>query len=715
MLDKQFCVSNIFYVMMGLAGIATPFINAVGAEAAKVVSPAKVAVNEYTSAEGKVDNNEPIDGAIDAPTQTKVVVTRAEIDKGDTQAGYAEATKGVPGVANNGSQGTANDSVKFRGIQLGLYTNYRLNGGLAITNVISIPTENKERVEALKGANALVFGFASPSGIINLITKRPADIDVSTLTLSGNDFGQYGAAVDLSRKFGDERQFGLRLNASGTHLENGITNGGDGKGQFGSVGADWQATKALSFKLDYENYRKDVTEQGTIAPLAAVKGVIVVPRVPNPVNMLGAEWGDYTPRTVNKTLRGDYLFSDDWKLLVEIGTSDSERSRVQARTTGNYNIATGAATMQIQWIKNQQYDNKYGKVELDGRFDLGPVKNDAALGYSSTERAANNPFGFGSATTPINLYNPLPIPQLVDPNKPARYAPSDNQEKSLYVYDTLGLTPSLKVLLGVRKSDAQFKSTDQKTLVENTSKSSPTAPGAGVLWDVAPGTTLYGSYMRAVEDGPTAPSGDTNEFQILAPTESTQKEIGVRTEYVKGFRANIDYFDIVRANAVANQAPGPLFNTFLYDGTVHLRGFEIAASARLNRAWLLDGTLQLMHGTQQTVIDPTLTGKTPENEANVIGTFNATYNVASIPGLAIKGGANYIGQRFVNAQDQATIPGVTLFSTSANYQTKIGGYKTVLQVAVANLANKLYWSSVTSSAYGYGMERAIRFNAKFDF
>ena len=98
--------------------------------------------------------------------------------------------------------------------------------------------------------------------------------------------------------------------------------------------------------------------------VAAVKGVIVVPRVPNPVNMLGAEWGDYTPRTVNKTLRSDYLFSDDWKLLVEIGASDSERSRVQARTTGNYNIATGAATMQIQWIKNQQYDNKFGKVEL---------------------------------------------------------------------------------------------------------------------------------------------------------------------------------------------------------------------------------------------------------------------------------------------------------------------------------------------------------------
>ena len=702
MTSKRFCVSNLFYMMMGLAGIATPFVDACAAEHDAAAPVAGDEEGERHAA-----------GEVDASTQTKVVVSRKQIEEGQ-QEGYGEAVKTVAGVSSNNGAGSANDSVKFRGIQLGLYTNYRINGGLAITNVITIPTEDKEKVEALKGANALMFGLASPAGIINLITKRPAAKDVSSMTLSGNSFGQYGAAVDLSRKFGAEKQFGLRINASGTHVATGVDHL-SGTGEFGSVSADWQATKRLAFKFDYENYRKDVMEQGSIAPLPAVNGVIVVPKTLDPTKMLGVTWGFYTPSTVNQILRGDYLLSDNWKVLAEIGSSSSERSRVQARTTGTYNVASGAGTMQIQWIKNQHYDNTFGRVELNGKFKLASISNDAAFGYSSSERKANNPFGFGTATTPINIYNPAPIPVLADPNKPISYAPSKNIENSVYFYDTLGLTPTLKVLAGVRKSDAQFTSTNQKTFAQNTLKSSPTAPGAGVLWEFAPKTTLYGSFMRALEDGPTAPTGSTNEFQILAPTESTQKEIGIRTEFFKGIYANIDYFDIKRANAVTNSVAGPHLNEFLYDGTSHLYGFEIAANAQINRALSMHGTAQLMRGTQQTVIDPNLNGKTPENLAEVIGTLGVDYRVPTLAGLTLKASASYTGPRFINALNQGKIPGVALFNAGGSYQTKWLGHKTSLQVNIVNLANKWYWNSVTSSAYGAGMERAIRFNAKIEY
>jgi iron complex outermembrane receptor protein len=702
MISKRFCVSNLFYVMMGLAGIATPFVDAIGADHAAAAQAA-----------GDDEGEKQAAGEVEASTQTKVVVSRKQIEEGQ-QEGYGEAVKTVAGVASNNGAGSANDSVKFRGIQLGLYTNYRINGGLAITNVITIPTEDKEKVEALKGANALMFGLASPAGIINLITKRPAAHNVSSVTVSGNAFGQYGAAVDLSRRFGDEKQFGLRVNASETHIATGVDTL-SGTGEFGSISADWRATKKLAFKFDYENYRKDVMEQGSIAPLAAVNGVIVVPKTVDPTRMLGVTWGFYTPSTVNQILRADYLLSDNWKVLAEIGSSNSERSRVQARTTGNYNVNTGAGTMQIQWIKNQHYDNSFGRVELNGKFDLASIKNDAAFGYSSSERKGNNPFGFGSVTTPINIYNPSPIPVLADPNKPISYAPSKNVENSVYFYDTVGLTPTLKVLAGVRKSDAQFTSTNQKTFVQNTLKSSPTAPGAGLLWEFAPRTVLYGSYMRALEDGPTATAGSTNEFQILAPTESTQKEIGVRTDYFKGFYANVDYFDINRANAVTSSVPGAHFNEFMYDGTSHLRGFEIAANASINRAWSVHGTAQLMRGTQQTVLDPNLNGKTPENLAEVIGTLGVEYRVQKLAGLTLKASSSYTGPRFINALNQGKIPGVALFNAGASYQTKWQGHKTNFQVNVINLANKWYWNSVTSSAYGAGMERAIRFNAKIEY
>ena len=139
-----------------------------------------------------------------------------------TQDGYSEAIKNVAGVQPTNSAGSSNDAFAIRGIKLNLFSNYRLDGGLPVTGVITNPTENKVRVETLKGANALMFGVASPAGIINFVTKRAGDRDVTTVGLAGNAFGQYGAAIDIGRRFGEDKRLGVRLNGSATHLENGV-------------------------------------------------------------------------------------------------------------------------------------------------------------------------------------------------------------------------------------------------------------------------------------------------------------------------------------------------------------------------------------------------------------------------------------------------------------------------------------------------------------
>src|SRR5262249_39090303 len=145
-----------------------------------------------------------------------------------TQEGYSEAIKNVAGVQATNSAGSSNDSFAIRGIKLNLFSNYRLDGGLPVTGVITNPIENKERVETLKGANALMFGVASPAGILNFVTKRAGERDVPSAGLAGNSFGQYGGSVDIGRRFGDEKQAGVRFNASAIHLENGVHDlGGD--------------------------------------------------------------------------------------------------------------------------------------------------------------------------------------------------------------------------------------------------------------------------------------------------------------------------------------------------------------------------------------------------------------------------------------------------------------------------------------------------------
>ncbi len=130
---------------------------------------------------------------------TKEVASGAAL--GQTQEGYSDAIKNRAGVQPTNSSGSSNDAFAIRGIKLNLFSNYRLDGGLPVTSVITNLTENKDRVETLKGANALMFGVASPACIINFVTKRAGQRDVTSVGMAGSSFGQYGISADIGRRF----------------------------------------------------------------------------------------------------------------------------------------------------------------------------------------------------------------------------------------------------------------------------------------------------------------------------------------------------------------------------------------------------------------------------------------------------------------------------------------------------------------------------------
>src|SRR6266566_7197328 len=211
-----------------------------------------------------------IGGTQSLPTTKQVVSGRSLAE--NEQEGYAEAVKNVAGVAPANSKGSANDSIYIRGIKLNLFSNYRINGGLPVAGVITMPNEDKARLETLKGANALQFGVASPAGIINMITKRAGENDVTSVSAAASSFGQYGGAFDVGRRYGDEGQLGVRINASATQLDNGVHSLG-GDGEFASAGVDYRFDR-LTLQGDFEYYRKHVPEQAGISLLDPVNGVV---------------------------------------------------------------------------------------------------------------------------------------------------------------------------------------------------------------------------------------------------------------------------------------------------------------------------------------------------------------------------------------------------------------------------------------------------------
>ncbi|MGH8809431.1 MAG: TonB-dependent siderophore receptor, partial [Noviherbaspirillum sp.] len=147
---------------------------------------------------------------IDVP-QTSNVVTREVLDAQAANTLFG-ALRNTAGVTRSQLSGSTYDNIAIRGILVENRGNYRLNGSLPIINLIDVPLENKERVEVLKGASSLYYGFVPPSGIVNLVTKRAGKDPVTNVALSANQHGAANIHADLGRRFGKQQQLGARVN-----------------------------------------------------------------------------------------------------------------------------------------------------------------------------------------------------------------------------------------------------------------------------------------------------------------------------------------------------------------------------------------------------------------------------------------------------------------------------------------------------------------------
>jgi iron complex outermembrane receptor protein len=634
---------------------------------------------------------------------TKAVVAGRAIEE-SLQEGYSEAIRNVAGVAPANSKGSPNDSVYIRGIKLNLFSNYRLNGGLPIAGVITTPNEDKERIETLKGANALMFGVASPAGIINEVTKRAGDHDVTNLGVAGNGFGQYGWTVDIGRRLLPGKQLGLRVNLSDTHLENGVYSLG-GHADFASVGADWRASDRLSFQADFEHYSKRVPEQAGISLLAAVKGVVPITPVPNPRNLLSGTWAIYTPETTNYQGRADFILSDNWKLLAETGRSDSDRSRFTTRIS-KYNPITGAGgVVTVQPVAND-YVNLFDRLELIGNFATWFLTHNLTVGPSISERdAATNHQNNVTLPQKQNIFAPIVLAAPVFTKPDTSLPQYISKDTAVYAYDTIGVASNLRFLVGVRRTrDAENNGVTKTTTTVNT-------PAYGVLFDIRPTTTVFASYLEGLESGATAPANAANANAILPSAVSWQREIGIRDSYFKGLSVSVSYFRIVRANAVTD----PVTSIFENSGDLDYKGVEATVSYDINRRWTVNGAGQWLTALQDSPLQPLINGLIPENTPKWLGNLSTTYRVPQLPGLSLTAGTSGVTKRPVNPQDQGYIPGYFLFSAGAGYVTRLAGYRAAFQFNVDNIGNLRYWNSVQTGTYGTGMDRTFKFNAKFDF
>ena len=642
-------------------------------------------------------------GSFRGATVLEVPLTVAIIDRATLDAqqvlNLGDVLKNTPGVNFSQTSPAVSTNVTIRGISAENRTNYRLNGGLPVVNLIDMPVEAYERVEVLKGVSSLYYGFTTPAGIINLVAKRATPEPITNLTFSGNDGGGYTIHADVGRMSDDgTRGFRVNLVAGDPHYGVDRTTGSR---RAAVATLDLKPTPTMNLRLDAQYIHKDITEPA-LFQLTAVNNQIALPPLLDTTKNFSSPWMRTVADETNVQGHFDWRFFPNVQLILEAGESNVTRDR-QNPLLRNINFATGAGQLRVSSANGLNFNNKNYRGELAVGFRTGPLTHQASVGVTENKRFA----GTAQVVNTDLAYNIFTRPLLPQVNLPASVIPNPTTITDIgyYAFDKASIGDFVDLLAGVRRTNYKNISLTSPAYRVNV-----TSLSGGIVIKPIRTVSLYASYIEGLEEGGVAPQTVNNPGAILPPNESTQKEIGAKWQVTRGALLTVSLFDIDRASSFVNAA-----NFFVQDGRTRYRGVETSLAGRITPELnlILAGTY--IDAKQKAAADLNLIGKPPENTPKYTASAFADYAVPFLSGFSINGGVYYTDRRAVNNLNQAFVPSYTLFSAGAAYRVQLGSVPTTLRVTADNLTDKRYFAGTGASIVSYGLPRLIKGSIGFQF
>jgi iron complex outermembrane receptor protein len=672
---------------------------------------------------------------LDTPLNVNVI-PNALIESQQAQS-LLEALRNIAGVSPSQVTTTVYSNLAIRGINVENRSNYRLNGLLPIVNLVDLPLEDKDRVEALKGASALYYGFTTPAGIVNMTMKRPTTDPYVAATLFGNDHGSVAAHVDASDTFG---LLGVRVNAVYGDVHSGIDHT-RGRRSLLAMALDFKPSDSVTVTLDAEHIEKRVNEPGVFryirlpAPTPTdLYPALELPPLLDPRANFGPDWSSNDAEERNALAGVSWRMSPAWTFAASYGNSHIVRDRhfntIDLDTYGPNTSGDGVLTIGLQ--PGATFENSSDRVEVAGAADLWFMRHEVLIGASQNIRD-----GFTSTTIPAtcpgvtatapripcrqNVFAPVSIPET--PFPAPRGARARIDDLGYYLFDRIEMASWLQVLVGVRKADYAETNRDAGAI---TFQDDPTSVSYGVIFKARPWMSIYGTYIEGLESTPAAPSTAANAGTPLPAAESMQREAGVKVELQPGLLLQFAYFDIERGSAFVDGA-----NVYVLDGRARFRGTELSVTGEITADWSLYATGQVLDAKQisgaetrittnpttgAVTVVPTVVGRTIENTPERTFSLATEYRLSRLlPGLSVNGAVYYISERAVNQFNQAFIPSYTLFDLGASYVRSFRGNEVTLRLTGQNIADKKHFSSTGTNLVAQAPPRTLKFSISTRF
>jgi catecholate siderophore receptor len=505
----------------------------------------------------------------------------------------AEAIRYVPGVT--ASQGEGNrDAVNFRGA--GVTTGDFYVDGVRDDAQIYRDLYNTDRIEILRGSNAMIFGRGGSGGVINRVSKEAGWDPVRELSVTYGAYDQKRTAIDIGNSINDVAAF--RLNA---------------------VYED-----ANSYRDGVSLERYGVTPTLTIKPSDNTKIVLSaeyfkdkrigdrgMPSIGSGLRNRPYDIGDHSTFFGNARLSPNESETKAFNATIEHafdnGVSVRNITRYADYDKYYQNVYARAAVTSVNMVPlgayydDTQRRNFINQTDITYNLKAAGLEHRLMAGMEHGRQYTENSRLISGSSENINsvsVFDPTSS-QLLSFNNATRNRRSDANITAFYFQDQIVINSKWDLLLGVRHdkfavdyTDLPIASSPNRFAKINTTDNK-VSPRAGLIYKPTERLSLYASYSQSFVPRAGDQLADlTTANANFSPEKFINHEIGVKYDVTPDLALTAATYKLQRENMAVND-PNVNGQTIIIDGQ-EIKGLELGVSGKVSTKWSLFGgyTLQ---------------------------------------------------------------------------------------------------------------------------
>jgi catecholate siderophore receptor len=569
------CLLKLSFAASLLCG-AAPVLAADAAETADATSQTEIVVNGQRSEYGVGSTSTATKTNTDIRNipQALTVISEAQIEDQNIRS-IAELLTFVPG-ATPGTGESNRDQITLRGNNT--TADFFIDG---VRDDVQYFRDfyNVDRVEVLKGPNAMIFGRGGGGGIVNRVIKRSTLSSYREGLLSSDSFGGVRIAADLDQPLASG--LGLRIN--------GLYENGDSfrrhvdlerYGINPTAGILVGRSTRIDVGYEYLHDRR-TTDRG-------VPSIAGEPLEDHDKTFFGDSDDSFAKADVNIARFGlEHEFAPGVSLRNK--TLYGHYDKFYQNVFPNGAVSNGQVVLGAYNSQNDRR-NLFSQTDLVWEGRLGPIDHTLLVGFELGRQKSRNHRQSGAIQGLPGNRVPVEDP-TVDVDVVYASVGSDANNRTtanvaaFYVQEQLRPTDWLEIVAGLRFDSFKLKVDDLRIGSTDFSRMDKLwSPRLGLILKPTDRLSLYSSYSRSyLPQSGDQFSGLTSVTDQLKPERFDNYELGGKWEPVEGLLATAAVYQLDRTNTQSPN-PNPALPPIL-TGAQRSRGIELGLERSITDRW----------------------------------------------------------------------------------------------------------------------------------